>query len=207
MIDLDEKSIVAVRRTGDGERFVLFSNADVLPFWEQRFWTVVLDTGGDGFGLPVRFGTVCTAPSGWTLRQLIVVVQARMALEHARAPEAGALAVLDALGRAVRHMAQGDPLGAGVHFCPGAPASPYSWTVALCGDLHLDLCPDPASREEGVTPEQILIVVDESLRDWSSRAPHVRRLWECRNAIRDALAAEIHRVRLARGEANTDRPA
>ena len=205
MINIEEEDIVAVRRTSDDERFALFSNADVLPFWEQKFWTVVLDTGGDGFGLPVRYGTVCTAPSGWTLRLLICVAQARMALEHARAPEAGALAVLDALDRAAGHMVERAALGGGVDFCAGAPASPYAWTVALYGDLQLELCPDPASREEGVTPEQVLIVVDEALRDWSNRAPHIRRLWECRNAIRDALAAEIRRVCLARCEADAER--
>jgi hypothetical protein len=198
MIDFDEKSIVVARRTADGERFALFLNADVLPFWEQRFWTVVLDTGGDGFGLPVRYGTVCSAPSGWTIRQLVLVVQARMALEHARMPEGGALAVLEALGQAVRQMQAGEPLGAGVEFCPGGLPSPYRWTVARCGDLHLPLCPDPASREEGVTPEQVLIVVDEALRDWSARAPYISRLWTCRNAVRETLAAEMRRVRIAR---------
>ena len=198
MIDLDEKSIVAARRTADGERFALFSNADVLPYWAQRFWVAVLDTGGDGFGLPVRYGTVCSAPSGWTLRQLICVAQARMAVEHARMPEAGALAVLDALGRAARSMQVGEQLGSGVDFCPGAHPSPYRWTVARCGDLHIELCPDPTSREEGVVPELLLIVIDEALRDWTDRAPYNRRLWECRHAISDAIDAETRRVRIAR---------
>ena len=201
MIDLDEKDIVAVRRTGDGERFVLFLNTDVLPYWGQCFWTAVLDTGGDGFGLPVRYGTACTAPCGWTLRQLICVAQARMALEHARASEAGALAVLEALGQAVGQMPEGEPLGDGVSFASGGQASPYRWTVARCGDLALPLCPDPESRQEGITPELVLIVLDQALKDWSERAPYLRQLWFCRNAIRDALAAEIRRVRVARGEA------
>jgi len=200
MIDLDEKDIVAVRRTADGERLALFTRTDVLPFWGQHFWTAMLDTGGDGFGIQIRYGTACTAPSGWTLRQLICVMQARLALEHARAPESGALAVLEALGQAVRQMPEGEPLGNGVDFALGGQASPYAWTVALCGDFHLPLCPDPASREEGITPELLLIVVDEALRDWSDRAPYLRRLWACRNAIRAALAAEITRVRITRGE-------
>ncbi len=205
MIDFDETSIVAVRRTGDGERFVIFTDADVLPFWEQRFWTAVLDTGGDGFGLPVRYGTVCSAPSGWTLRQLICVVQARMVAEHARMPEAGAAAVLEALDRAIRHMSAAEPLGNGIDFEPGWQDSPYPWTLARAGDLCLRLCADPASREDGITPEQVLIVVDEALRDWSNRAPYLRRLWECRSAIRDALAAEVRRVRQARSEADAER--
>ncbi|MDR3505263.1 MAG: hypothetical protein P4L52_03365 [Acidocella sp.] len=198
MIDFDETSIVAVRRTGDSERFALFSNADVLPFWAQKFWVAILDTGGDGFGLPVRYGTVSAAPSGWTLRQLILVAQARAALEYARVPDGGALAVLEALGRAVRQMQAGEPLGAGVEFCPGGVASPYRWTKARCGDLVIELCPDPESRQEGIVPEQLLIVVDEALRDWAERAPYLSRLWTCRNAVREALAAEMRRVRIAR---------
>ncbi|MDR3416602.1 MAG: hypothetical protein P4L83_10485 [Nevskia sp.] len=198
MIDFDEKDVVAARRTADGERFALFLSTDVLPFWGQRFWAAMLDTGGDGFGLPVRYGTVCTAPSGWTIRQLVCIVQARMALEHARMPDAGALAVLEALGRAVRQMPEGEPLGSGIDFEPGWQDSPYRWTLARTGDLCLRLCADPASREDGITPELLLIVIDEALRDWTERAPHIRRLWAVRNAIRDALAGEIHRVRLAR---------
>lgn len=197
MIDFDETSIVAVRRTADGERFALFTNADVQAFWEQKFWTVVLDTGGDGFGLPVRYGTVSSAPVGWTLRQLILVAQAR-ALEYGRVPEGGALDVLEALGRAVRQMQAGEPLGAGVEFCPGSQSSPYRWTKARCGDLAIELCPDPESRQEGILPEQLIIVADEALRDWAERAPYISRLWTCRNAVREALAAEIRRVRIAR---------
>jgi hypothetical protein len=202
MIDFDEKSIVSVRRTADDERFALFSNADVLSFWGQKFWTVVLDIGGDGFGLPVRYGTVCTAPSGWTLRQLICVVQARMAAEYARAPASSALAALEALGRAIKQMPEGERLGNGVSFEPGGslPASPYRWTVARCGDLALPLCPDPESRQEGITPESVLIVLDEALKEWSEKAPYLRHLWSCRNAIREALAAEILRVRIVRGD-------
>jgi hypothetical protein len=198
MIDFDERSIVAVRRTGDGERFALFSNADVLPFWAQKFWVTVLDTGGDGVGVPIRYGTVSSAPAGWTLRQLILVAQARAALEYVRVPEGGALAVLEALGRAVRQMQAGEPLGAGVEFCAGGQPSPYRWTKARCGDLSIELCPDPESRQEGIVPEQLIIVADEALRDWAERAPYISRLWTCRNAVREALTAEIRRVRLAR---------
>ncbi|MGE4480869.1 hypothetical protein [Acidocella sp.] len=199
MIDFDETSIVAVRRTWDGERFALFTNADMQAFWEQKFWTVVLDTGGDGFGLPVRYGTVSSAPSGWSLRELLCIAQARAALEYARVPEGGALEVLEALGKAIRLLPPGDAMGGdGVGFAPGGQASPYRWTVARCGDLSIELCPDPESRDEGITPEQFLIIADEALRDWAERAPYISRLWTCRNAVREALAAEIRRVRTAR---------
>ncbi len=202
MIDFDEKAIVAARATTDDRRFVLCTNTDVLQHWGQRFWGVALDTGGDGHGILVRYGTGGGAPAGWTLRQLLCVMQARLALEHARAPEGGALAVLEALGRAVRQLPAGEALGNGVDFAPGALASPYAWTLAWTGDQVLPLCPDPQSRDEGVTPEQVIIVIDEALRDWCERAPYLRRLWSCRNAVRDALAAEIRHVRIARGEAS-----
>lgn len=204
MIDFDEKAIVAARATTDDRRFVLCTNSDVLPHWGQRFWGVVLDTGGDGHGILVRYGTGGGAPSGWTLRQLLCVAQARLALEHARAPGGGALDVLDGLGRAVRQLPAGEALGNGVDFAPGGQASPYAWTVARAGDQVLPLCPDPQSREEGITPEQVIIIVDEALRDWCERAPYLRKLWSCRNAVRDALAAEIRRVRIARGETVSD---
>lgn len=202
MIDFDEKAIVAARATTDDRRFVLCTNTDVLPHWGQRFWGVALDTGGDGHGILVRYGTGGGASSGWTLRQLLCVVQARLALEHARAPEGGALAVLEASGRAVRQLPAGEALGNGIDFAPGGLASPYAWTLAWTGDQVLPLCPDPQSRDEGVTPEQVIIVIDEALRDWCERAPYLRRLWSCRNAVRDALAAEIRRVRIARGESS-----
>ena len=116
----------------------------------------VLDTGGDGFGLPVRYGTVSYgAPSGWTIRQLVLVAQARMALEHARMPEGGALAVLEALGRRSGRCKWASRSAAGVEFCPDGQPSPYRLDGgARAATCHLALCPDPESREEGVTPEQ-----------------------------------------------------
>jgi hypothetical protein len=73
--------------------------------------------------------------------------------------------------------------------------------VASSGDLTLPLCADPASRLEGVTPELLLIVLDQALKEWSERAPYLRHLWTCRNAVRAATAAEVRRVRIVRGEA------
>lgn len=207
MIDFDEKAVVAVRRTTDDQRFALFLNTDVRPHWGQRFWGVVLDTGGDGFGTLVRYGTSCIAPSGWTIRELICVVHARMAAEHARAPDAGAPAVLEALGDAVMLMPQGEMLGGGVIFESDGRKSPYRWTVARSGDLHLALCPDPESSQEGIAPELLLIVIDQALKEWSERAPYLRCVWKCRAAIRDALAAEVSRVRIVRGDAGANQPA
>ncbi len=95
MIDVNQNDIVAVRHTEDG-RFAIFTSTDILAHWNQKFWGVLLDTGGDGHGILVRYGNA-GAPAGWTVRQLILVVQARMAADHARAPQGGALDVMRAL--------------------------------------------------------------------------------------------------------------
>ena len=79
MIDVDERDIVAARRTAD-RRFLLFTATDVRPDWPLRWWVVVVDTGGDGVGLPVRLDPAA-APDGWTARQLFRVALARAQAE------------------------------------------------------------------------------------------------------------------------------
>ncbi len=201
MIYIDPRDVVATRHTADG-RFVIFTSTDVQPRWLQRFWGVVLDTGGDGFGTLARFEER-TAPSGWTVRQLIQVVQARMEAEHRRARDGGALAVLQELRRATGFRPVISPAAPQVTSPPAPPdvsfelrdqASPYGWTVARCGELTLQLCPDPESRDEGITPEQLLIVLDQMLIDWAAISPHRWRIHEARHAVKDALAAEIRRA-------------
>lgn len=214
MIDVNQNDIVAARHTADG-RFVIFTRTDILPQWEQRFWGVVLDTGGDGHGTLVRYGPA-GAPAGWNVRQLVMVVQARMAEEHARDPQAGALAVMNALARAkafqdedgmkpfhssasADRATEGDPQI--VAFQSVGFSTPYTWTVAACGDLSLPLCPDPESRGEGVTPEQVLIVIEQMLVEWARRSLHLWPIQEARLAAKAALAAEVHRVAVTRGTA------
>ena len=85
-----------------------------------------------------------------------------------------------------------------VGFEPGDPASPYAWSVARCGSFALPLCPDPESCGEGITPEQLLITLDQMLLEWSRTAPYIQRVWTLRRAVKGALAAEVERVRAAR---------
>ncbi len=215
MIDIDPSDIVTVRHTAEG-RFVIFTSSDILPHWKQRFWGVVLDTGGDGHGALVRYGPA-GAPAGWSVRQLIQVVQARMAAEEARAPVSGARAVMDALASATAFRPSGDPNSARasapaggdppmVAFDQGDLASPYEWTVARCGDLDLPLCPDSESREEGITPEQLLIVIEQMLIEWAKLSPHRLPIREARLAAKAALAAEVKRVAITRGTADPAGP-
>jgi hypothetical protein len=158
MIDIDANDIVATRRTADG-RFLIFTSTDVRPAWPTRWWGVVADTRGDGFGFLVRLDEDA-APQGWTARQLLSIARHRMAIEGQRQPSAAtatAIANLDLAAAGFRErrgrIARDDPLT----FVPGGEPSPCAWTVARCGEFHLPLCPDPQSLSEGVTPEQLLI--------------------------------------------------
>ena len=86
-------------------------------------------------------------------------------------------------------------------FGPGGEASPYAWTVARCGGHALALCPDPEGKGEGVTPEQVLIILDQLLGDAVRTMGTDRRLWACRRHVASALAAEVRRVEEARAAA------
>ena len=70
-------------------------------------------------------------------------------------------------------------------------------TVSLTDALRRGddpLCPDRASRGEGVTPEQLLIVLDQLLHDAARAMPPVRDLWAARRHVASALAAERRRL-------------
>jgi hypothetical protein len=201
MIDINDADIVTTRHTADG-RFVIFTSTDVQPGWPLRWWTAVADTGGDGLGIPVRLDAAA-APAGWTARQLLTVAHARMVAENERLSREIAMAAIASLDLAVAGgwgqvelMARDDP----VAFAAGGEASPYAWTVARCGPFHLPLCPDPENRGEGVTPEQLLIILDQLLHDACRAFPHARPLWACRRHVAAALKAEAQRVVAVRGD-------
>ncbi len=196
MIPVRDGDVVVSRATSDG-RFVLFTSTDVMPGWPLPWWGVVADTGGDGFGLLVRLDED-SAPAGWTARQLLLVVRSRLASEaarHALVITGDAVAALD---RAAACRWEIEPPGtaadAALAFITVDDASPYPWTVAICQEFALALCSDPESRGEGVTPEQLLIVLDQLLRDAARARPHVRAVWEAGRHIAAALAAEVRRL-------------
>lgn len=201
MIDVNEADIVATRRTSGG-RFLLFTSTDVQPGWPVRWWGAVADTGGDGLGLLVRVDELA-APEGWTARQLLMVALERMGAECERSASGACCAAFAHLelalslcrGRGERE-ARDDP----VSFEPGGDASPYAWTVARCGGHALALCPDPEGKGEGVTPEQLLIILDQLLGDAVKAMVADRQLWACRRHVASALAAEVRRAEEARAE-------
>ncbi len=137
-----------------------------------------------------------------------------MAADQARAPQGGALEVMRALALAKgfdptsSHPVQdalpgpatagSDP--AAVTYGPGGLHSPYPWTVARCGDFALALCPDPESRGEGITPAQLLVVVEEMLIEWAKLSLYLWPVHEARIAAKATLTAEVKRVAIARGQ-------
>ena len=101
MIDLSERDILLVRRGAD-ERFVIFTTTDVQPGWPLPWWVAVLDTGGDGIGVPVRLDA-SAAPDGWTAAQLIEVALARARAEAMAGGEANLFHLINDLAASEKH--------------------------------------------------------------------------------------------------------
>ena len=202
MIEIRNEDIVAERRTADG-RFVLFTSTDVKAGWPLPWWGAVCDTGGDGFGLPVRLDELA-APAGWTARQLLVVARRRFAAEGERLRHRATHEAAAALDQAaVERMERISPSPAAssnaISFRGGGVASPYPWTLASQGGFDLPLCPDPASREEGISPEMILIILDQVLLGGLAAALPIPGLRQARIWVAAALAAETRRLAAIRG--------
>ena len=139
---------------------------------------------------------------GWTVLQLLNVAHARSAAEHARLGAEATGAAVACLDRAIVAYRDDRPDSSLVLiFEPGGAASPYPWTLARCGPFRIDFCPDPESRCEGLTPKQLLIVIDTVLSDLLPILPYRRSVWEARHAVRQALDIEARRVSEARGGA------
>lgn len=198
MIDVSDDDIVVQRRASDG-RFLLFTSTDLPESCPIPWWGAVIDTGGDGHGMLVRLDER-SGPEGWTALDLLAVVHARALAEDARRPGvlAGEVARHAAAAIAVETERSGAAWPSAVAFRQDGRASPYAWTVAALGPFELPLCPDPESIDEGVTPEQLLIVLDQLLTDAGRAFPRQRRLGDCRRHVAAALVAEIGRVAAVR---------
>ena len=200
MILIRNEDVVAERRTGDG-RFLLFMSTDVQPHWPLRWWCAVCDTAGDGYGLLVRLDRAA-APEGWTAVQLLEVARRRLAAEGERLPTRATRQAVEALDRALVTMGRISAVSenpAALSFRPRGVASPYPWTVASQGGCDIAMCPDPESREEGISPEQILIVLDQLLHDAALRSGRfVPALWQARGCVSAALSSEARRLATVR---------
>jgi len=200
MIDIRADDIVAERNTNDG-RFVLFTRTDLPPRYPLPFLGVSLDTGGDCHGIIVRL-VEADGAEGWTALDLLLTVQARAKAEAKRRATKPTIAMLYHLAQAVRSERLRRPsrdVSGAPNFRPGNAASSYPWTVAEMRERTLPLCPDPESREGGVTPEQLLIVLDQLYADVAAAQrsnPFVR---NARLHVGNALTCEQQRLVELRG--------
>jgi hypothetical protein len=105
------------------------------------------------------------APAGWTAQQLVLVARRRLAAECERLPSPEVRDAVVALDRAASVMTERISAPSdgnwGVAFRQGGIPSPYPWCVAGHSGFDIPLCPDPESRDEGVTSEQLLIALDQ----------------------------------------------
>ena len=199
MIDLDDRDILLTRRDAAG-RFVIFTTTDVQPSWPAPWWVAVLDTGGDGIGVPVRLDHTA-APDGWTALQLIEVAMARAEAEVAAGGARDMCDMCDmrAVASLMIHLAAAlraarqSPVSASSHdpvtFEAGSESSTFRWTVARCGEHALPFCLDASGKGEGVTLEQVLIVLDQLFQDGAIGRSLEAWLWRAKRHVALALAA------------------
>ena len=199
MIDIRPADIAAERRTHDGRRFVLFTSTDLPLEWAIPWYGCMFDTGDDGLGILVGLDPKPGA-GVWAAGDLLAIAVARAAAEQPRRATPLAMLAVGHLNLAASYEAEraGVAGGSRVGYQPGPEPSPYPWTVAMLGGSLLPLCSDPASREPGVTQEQLLIALDQLFTDACAGQRHDARLRACRKHVAEALSAELrraHRIR------------
>jgi hypothetical protein len=196
VIAVRDEDVVLTRHTADG-RFLLFTSTDVRTEWFLPWWGVVVDTGADGYGMLVRLDEHA-APAGWTAQQLLLVARRRLAAECERLPSPEVRDAVAALDRAASVMTERISAPSdgnwGVAFRQGGTPSPYPWCVAGHSGFDIPLCPDPESRDEGVSPEQLLVALDQLLHDAARALPYRADVWQARGHVTAALAAEVRRL-------------
>ncbi|AVM72540.1 hypothetical protein [Magnetospirillum gryphiswaldense] len=197
MIDVSDDDVVARRDTLDG-RFLLFTKTD-RPDTHPLPWTgIMVDTGGDGFGLSLALNPT-TRPDPWWAITLLSVAQARAQQEDARRMGPLIQDQLSHLGRALAHERSRVGQDAQpITFTAGHEPSPYAWTEVHRIPHRLPLSPDPLGKEDGITQEQLLLILDQTFAD--AKAPlHQRRLVTLiRDHVRTALDTERRRLQRLR---------
>jgi len=199
LIDISDEAIVSERRASNG-RFVLFCDTDLPENFLIPWWSVMADIGGDGAAVLVRLDER-QGGEGFTAVGLI-----RIALTITEAGVAQRSPIL--AGEILRHLRkaleaelrrrgalpEGEPLRIEAAPTPGFPR-----LHAECGDGGLALSADPSGREEGVTLEQVLIMLDQLYLDASRRLPDDGRLAEAGVHVDQALRLESRRASLSTG--------
>jgi hypothetical protein len=179
MIDLNPADIVAEARDVTG-RFVLFFRTDIPPNFPLAWWAVCLDTTGDGHTALVR-PTPLDAGDGWTAVELLQVAVARAQAE---------------VGMRVRHEACALYLRAALRgYGPAARKHNVTFTTvptgvtAVARGQELPFCSDPYGKTEGLTLDQIVLVLDRLHHDWVGAPGNAR------SAVRAAAGCCVLRRR------------
>ncbi|WP_298162638.1 hypothetical protein [Acidocella sp.] len=187
---------VAWRATSTGRNVVLVGT-DLLPGRPLRLWGAAVEIAGGGAFIRLA---ILGPYDGWTTGQLLAVVLGRFEAEQAHSGEAVVAEIVRHLDRAAavqREPQDGWPVPP-VSFepaPPGSPASPFPWSLARAGQFAIQMCPDAEARQRGVTPEQLLAVIEMALTSWLWITPWRRSCWEARREVRAALALEAERAR------------
>jgi len=170
MIDIDPDDVVGFFHDPAG-RFVIFSRAGMPAGFPLPWWAVCLDTGGDGIGILVRPSSAAPG-DGWTAAELLRVAVARADVELvAGARPAACPGFLTLALRA--HGVGAD--ASGVTFAPGGEVADLPWSVASVRGHDLPFSADAAGMLEGVTLDQLLVVLDRLHQDWRGAPPAARR--------------------------------
>ncbi|MHB1313012.1 MAG: hypothetical protein ACYC3L_13435 [Gemmatimonadaceae bacterium] len=170
MIHIDNDDVVGVAHDLTG-RFVVFHKTDLPSGFPMPWWAACLDTGGDGVGILVR-PTVAGAGDGWTAAELLHVAVSRAFAEvNARKRRAACAGFLSLALRA-----HGDKADfASVTFSRGADRTSLPWLVASVRGHDLVFSADAEGKAEGITLDQMLVVLDRLHRDWRNAPPAARR--------------------------------
>ncbi|MGE4480867.1 hypothetical protein [Acidocella sp.] len=191
------RDIVSWCATSAG-RHVAFVSIDLIPGRPLRLWGAAVEVA-DG-GAFIRLA-ILGPFDGWSISQLLAVALARFEAEQAHDLGESALAeIVRHLDRAAAmHREPQDgwavPPVSFEPAPPGSPASPFPWSLARAGRFAIQMCPDVEARQRGVTPEQLLTVIELALTSWLPVTPWRRSCWEARREVRAALALEAQRAR------------
>ena len=189
------RDTVAWHTTSSGRNVALVT-ADLIPGRPLRLWGAAVEIA-DG-GVFIRLATL-GPHDGWSTTQLLGLALARFEAELAYSGEPALAEIVRHLERAaaVHREPQDGWAAPPVSFEPAPPggvASPFPWTVARAGQFSIAMCPDAEARQRGVTPEQLLAVLELTLTSWLPITPWRRSCWEARRAVRTALALEAARA-------------
>jgi hypothetical protein len=188
---------VAWRATSAGRNVALISTS-LIPGRPLRLWGAAVEVAGGGAFIRLA---ILGPYDGWTTGQLLAVALARFEAEQAHNLGEPILAeIVHHLDRAAAmHREPQDGWAVPpVSFEPApssSPASPFPWSLARAGQFAIQMCPDAESRQRGISPEQLLVVIEMALSAWLPITPWRRSCWQARREVRAALALEAERAR------------